>query len=207
MQTTSAPTIHVIDYGLGNIGSIANMIRKVGGVPVVCREPEALANAERIILPGVGAFDSGMGALEDTGFVLPLLEAVDRHVPLLGICLGMQLLFPASEEGSRPGLSLIRGRVRRFEATTGLKIPHMGWNRVEPSANCPLFVGLEDNRFYFVHSYHADCEAAENVAATTVYGQRFASAVQSGNVFGAQFHPEKSHKFGMCLLANFMGIR
>lgn len=207
MQTTSEPTVHVIDYGLGNIGSITNMISRMGGLPVVCREPTALADAERIILPGVGAFDAGMGALDSAGFVRPLLDAVGRQVPILGICLGMQLLFPASEEGRRPGLGLIHGRVRRFDATAGLKIPHMGWNRVEPSASCPLFAGLEDNRFYFVHSYHADCEAAENVAGTTVYGQRFASAVQSGKVFGAQFHPEKSHKFGMRLVANFLRIR
>lgn len=206
MQTTSEPTVHIMDYGLGNIGSIANMVNKVGGLPVICREPTALAHAQRIILPGVGAFDSGMDALEAAGFVRPLLDAVSRQVPLLGICLGMQLLFPVSEEGRRPGLGLIRGRVRRFDATAGLKIPHMGWNRVEPSTSCPLFAGLEDNRFYFVHSYHADCEVAENVAGTSVYGQRFASAVQSDKVFGAQFHPEKSHKFGMRLLANFLGI-
>ncbi|RTL56031.1 MAG: imidazole glycerol phosphate synthase subunit HisH [Rhodocyclaceae bacterium] len=203
---TPEPTVHIIDYGLGNIGSIANMIRKMGGQPVVCRDPANLIAAERIILPGVGAFDAGMSALENAGFVPPLLDAVTRQVPLLGICLGMQLLFPASEEGERPGLDLIRGRIRRFDPAVGLKVPHMGWNRVEPATSCSLFAGLEDNRFYFVHSYYADCERAQDVAGTTVYGQPFASAVQVGKVFGAQFHPEKSHKFGMRLVANFLGV-
>lgn len=201
-------SVHIIDYGLGNIGSIANMVRKVGGEAVICRSPELLAEARRVVLPGVGAFDAGMSSLNDAGFTDAIKDAtLVRGIPLLGICLGMQLLFPGSDEGQLPGLALIPGRVRRFsEAVGNLKVPHMGWNRVAPAPACPLFADLADNRFYFVHSYYADCEQEANIAGTTTYGHVFASAVQCGNIFGAQFHPEKSHRFGMKLIANFLRI-
>lgn len=202
--------ITVIDYGAGNIGSVLNMIRKVGGKAVVGRELETVRAADKILLPGVGSFDNAVNRLSDLGLISALRERAGVGVPLFGICLGMQLLSDASEEGSLPGLGLIPGRVRRFRfegELTGLKVPHMGWNRVTPAKAHPLCSGLEqDARFYFVHSYYYDCAEPGDVLFRTSYGRDFPSGVQRGNVMGVQFHPEKSHRFGMQLLKNFIEL-
>lgn len=201
--------IAVVDYGMGNIGSILNMLRKIGAPGIAVESPEQLAEAERIVLPGVGAFDRGMSQLRERGLVGPLTEAVTgRNVPLLGICLGMQLLCEGSEEGSEPGLGWIGGRCIRFAVTpeSGLKVPHMGWNEIRVVHDSPLFDPGEQARFYFVHSYHMQCTNPEDVAAVSRYGDEFTAAVRRGNIFGVQFHPEKSHRFGIELFRRFVEL-
>jgi glutamine amidotransferase len=165
---------------------------------------------QKILLPGVGSFDNAMHKLEQLELVHPLRESAAAGVPLFGICLGMQLLSDGSEEGKLPGLGLISGRVRRFRFDTeqsSLKIPHMGWNQVKTSKIHPLADGLESGgRFYFVHSYHYECEDPTDELFKTHYGYDFTSGVHRGNVMGVQFHPEKSHRFGMQLFKNFIGL-
>lgn len=200
--------IVIIDYGMGNVGSILNMLRRIGADAVISRNPIDIENASRIILPGVGAFDQGMKNLREYGLVDVLESCVKvRQRPFLGICLGMQLLTERSEEGQLQGLGWVRGKAVRFKFKEGvrLKVPNMGWNTVSPQRGCQLFAGFEDDpRFYFTHSYHVSCEHAEDIAATTHYGYAFPSAIQHANVFGVQFHPEKSHKYGLRLLENFL---
>ena len=202
--------ITVIDYGAGNIGSVLNMIRHVGGQAEVVSSATGVLGAGKILLPGVGSFDNAMLRLTELGLVEPLKARADAGVPFLGICLGMQLLADASEEGRMSGLGVIPGQVRRFmfdgEAAK-LKIPHMGWNCVTPVREHSLVRGLEDGaRFYFVHSYYFDCERADDVLLSSVYGREFASGIQRDNVMGVQFHPEKSHRYGMQLIRNFVGL-
>lgn len=198
----------VVDYGMGNVGSIANMIRKVGGEALLAADAAAVAAADRLVLPGVGAFDQGMRSLDGRSLVEPLREAAGRGVPILGICLGMQLMLERSDEGSLPGLALVPGRVRRFPAGEGLpRVPHMGWNRIALRQASPLFAGAEgDCRYYFVHSYYVSCADNDDVVATTSYGSEFVSAFQRNNLFGVQFHPEKSHRFGMALFRSFLSL-
>jgi glutamine amidotransferase len=202
--------ITVIDYGAGNIGSVLNMIRHVGGTAEVARNPNGVLSARKILLPGVGSFDNAMTRLGSLGLIEPLKQRADQGVPLLGICLGMQLLAKRSEEGKLEGLGLIPGQVRRFQFEGGmasLKIPHMGWNQASSTAHHPLIAGLSvDARFYFVHSYFFECENPDNALLKSFYGGSFTSGVQHKNVMGVQFHPEKSHRFGMQLLKNFIGI-
>ena len=202
--------ITVIDYGAGNIGSVLNMIKHVGGQAEVTGEPIGVLRATKILLPGVGSFDNAMTRLARLGLTDALKEQAHAGVPFLGICLGMQLLAQQSEEGSLPGLGFISGRVRRFNFAGGitkLKIPHMGWNQVTPVRDHELVQGMgEGARFYFVHSYYFDCERDEDVLLRSVYGHKFASGVQRGNVMGVQFHPEKSHRYGMQLIRNFVGL-
>lgn len=203
--------IAVVDYGHGNLGSILNMLKKIGSEGVLISEPDRLERAGKIILPGVGAFDSGMRAIEQKGFGEILIRRVTEDgVPLLGICLGMQMLGQSSEEGVADGLGLVAGHCRRFPqgADIHLKVPHMGWAEVTPSQDASLFSGIGmSSRFYFVHSYYFECENQSEVAATATYGVTYVAAVQRGNVFGVQFHPEKSHKFGMHLLRNFVELQ
>jgi len=200
--------IVVIDYGLGNLGSIANMLKKVGAQAVVSSDPAVLEKADKLILPGVGAFDAGMKNLGTRGLI-PLLNfrVLEQQTPILGVCLGMQLLCKQSEEGHLPGLGWLDAEVIRFKFDnniSNLKIPHMGWNSLAFRQGHPLFADLEgENRFYFVHSYHVVCADTGNVLAQTNYGYDFASAVTKDNILGVQFHPEKSHKFGMRLYKNF----
>ena len=198
--------ITIVDYGMGNLGSIRNMLKRIGFESCISADPEAIAGAERLILPGVGAFDAGMENLEAAG-VIPALNkrVLEDRIPVLGICLGMQLMAKGSAEGRRAGLGWVDADVLRFQpGPQSLKVPHMGWNRVQPVRSSPLTDGLpEEPRFYFVHSYYARCRRAGDVLLTTVYGETFHSAFASGNVYGVQFHPEKSHKFGMALLGNF----
>ncbi len=202
-------SVTIIDYGMGNLGSIANMLRKIGAQATISSDPEEIAKAEKLILPGVGAFDQGMEKLEGLGFREVLDERVlDRRVPILGICLGMQLLTRSSDEGERQGLGWIDAEtVRfRFDGEDKLRIPHMGWNLIDPRPGATWLEGLpEEPRFYFVHTFYVRCRNVEDVAATTHYGFPFTSAVRRDNIFGTQFHPEKSHKFGMALLRNFAG--
>jgi glutamine amidotransferase len=200
--------ITVVDYGSGNIGSVLNMIRKAGGQATATSNPADLRCAEKILLPGVGSFDNAMSRLNSLRLIEPLQACAGEGVPLLGICLGMQLLADSSEEGQLPGLGLVPGHVRRFRFGNGLpalKVPHMGWNRIMPTRTAQLTRGLEmDARFYFVHSYWFDCADPADVMLRTVYGFSFPSGVQRVNVTGVQFHPEKSHRFGMQLLKNFV---
>lgn len=202
--------IAIVDYDMGNVASVANMLKRIGApVAVLTRDPEVLRKAAKIILPGVGAFDKGMRNLTEFGLRDALEEAAQgRRVPVLGICLGMQLLTKSSEEGTEPGLGWIDAKTTkfRFSADSGLKVPHMGWNRVAVQRPNPLLRSDERSRFYFVHGYYVECSRPDDVIGTAHYGLDFACAVNRENIFGVQFHPEKSHKFGMALLEGFVGI-
>jgi glutamine amidotransferase len=197
-------TVSVVDYGLGNLGSITNMLKRVGAASRRITTPDEVLQSDRVLLPGIGAFDNGMDRLRDQGLFEPLREFAATGRPLFGICLGMQLLLDSSEEGETPGLGVIPGRSARIAEASGVRVPHMGWNHVEPTRSDPLIDGLSDeSRFYFVHSYAVVPERDADVLGTTEYGTAFASVIRSGNVMGAQFHPEKSHAFGMTVLGNF----
>ena len=199
--------IAIVD--IGNLGAIRNMLCKIGAQAEITDSADAIQAADKIVLPGVGAFDHGMNALAMSGLMDTLNEqALGARKPILGICLGAQMLGRRSEEGSLPGLGWIDMDVVRFPRDAGIKIPHMGWNTVSPAAPDgevhPLFSGGENTpRFYFVHSFHFACDRPEDVAAICVYGKPFAAAVARGNIWGVQFHPEKSHRFGAALLRNF----
>lgn len=197
--------ITIVDYGMGNLGSITNMLSKIGVESKQISNPAELVQAESIILPGVGAFDNAMEKLNKLGFSSVIIEAANKGIPILGICLGMQLLATNSEEGKLQGLNLIPGKVLKFNVGS-LKVPHMGWNVVKPKHH-KLYQNIKENRFYFVHSYFYQPENMEHAAGITDYGQQFVSSVARDNVFGAQFHPEKSHKFGMQFLTNFSSMR
>lgn len=198
--------ITIVDFNMGNLGSIRNMLKKIDCESQITADPEQIASATKLVLPGVGAFDAGMESLERTGLIELLTRRVLRdRIPVLGICLGMQLMARRSAEGQRPGLGWLNAEVLRFEpADAALKVPHMGWNRVMPTQPSALAEDLPaEPRFYFVHSYFVRCNDPADVFLTTPYGAAFHSGVQHGNVFGVQFHPEKSHKYGMALLRNF----
>src|SRR2546422_2566865 len=200
--------ILVIDYGVGNVGSILNMLRKCGADVRVSSMAREVEDADKLVLPGVGAFDHGMQQLRRFGLIAARNVAVrDRRTPILGICLGMQLFGKGSEEGREPGLGWIDGRSVRFAfggEAPPLKVPHMGWNVLAPTHPASILAGLEPTaRFYFVHSYHLCCDRAEDVVSTTTYGYPFASMIVRANVIGVQFHPEKSHRYGLWLLQRF----
>jgi len=199
--------VGIIDYGLGNLGSIQNMLKVIGEKSIISSNPDILNTCDRFILPGVGAFDAGMTRLSESGLESFIKrKALEDRVPILGICLGMQLLGRKSEEGILPGLGLIPFDNIRFRLDdTGLRVPHMGWDIVEFKQDSPLLKNLDGTqRYYFVHSYHAKCDNEENVLMTCDYGYEFAAAVVKDNIMGVQFHPEKSHDFGMALLTNFV---
>jgi len=200
--------IALVDYGAGNVRSVLKALQAVGAQVRLAREPRALRGADKIVLPGVGAFGDCMAGLRRAGLVEPLLRAVEAGVPLLGICVGLQILFDEGEElGRHAGLGLLPGRVVRFPteiAAEGCKIPHTGWNQVEPAAPTPLFDGLPAGAwFYFNHAYYGQA-APEHTLALTGYGRPFPSVVGRGAVYGVQFHPEKSQRAGLRLLENFV---
>jgi glutamine amidotransferase len=197
--------IAIINYGLGNLGSILNMLRKIGTEAEIISDVDKIAKAEKIILPGVGAFDTAMEKLESTELKDVLeIKALKEKIPLLGICLGMQILGKGSEEGKKDGLGWISSFSHKFNVNQGLKVPHMSWNTVCIHKSHTLFKGIEtDPSFYFSHSYYVVADSDNDVAGTTNYGITFHSVITKDNIFGTQFHPEKSHKYGMKLLQNF----
>ena len=200
--------IVLIDCGMGNIGSIFNMLRKVGADVLISRKPEDIRQASKLILPGVGAFDDGIARLKEFGLVSVLEEEViGKGKTILGICLGMQLFSKGSEEGQSPGLGWVNADTVRFKFGDNLKnfkVPHMGWNTVQAMKESVFFAPhQEEKRFYFVHSYHVVCNDQKDVLTTTSHGFEFVSALQKGNIIGVQFHPEKSHKFGIDFIKRF----
>lgn len=199
--------ITIINYGMGNLGSVQNMFKRIGVESQITGELDIIAKADKLLLPGVGAFDAAMEKINEGGFRQLLNRKVlEEKVPTLGICLGMQLLTNSSEEGKLPGLGWIPAKTVKFAFENGskLKVPHMGWNRVYEKNASLLIENLSaEPRFYFVHSYYVQAENPSHILTTTIHGVEFSSIIQKENIFGAQFHPEKSHKFGMKLLENF----
>lgn len=203
--------IFIVDFGMGNLGSVLSMVKKAGARAAISSDPAELSKAEKLILPGVGAFDSGMCKLLEMGLIDVLNNKVLKEKKLiLGICLGAQILTRRSEEGTLPGLGWIDAETVRFRIPSGnnlLKIPHMGWNEIAIKRKNSLLCGFGDQpRFYFVHSYYLKCNNSEDVIATSTYGIEFAAAVNKDNIWGTQFHPEKSHKFGLRVIKNFCDI-
>ena len=201
----------VVDYGMGNVASVVNMARAAGGHAMVSNSADEIVSAKKLILPGVGAFDKGMDNLDEQNLIEPLRKAVlDLGTPILGICLGMQLVGRRSEEGKRDGLGWIQASTVRFNFPLGetqLRVPHMGWNNMVSARHDPLLRNLpDDSRFYFVHSLHLVCDHETDVTGWTTYGYRFPSVIRHKNIFGVQFHPEKSHKFGMAIIRNFLEL-
>lgn len=200
--------IAVIDYGVGNLGSIINMVKKIGMAETMpAATPDDLKRADKYILPGVGAFDAGMDLLNRSGMREELdRQVLELHKPILGICLGMQMLGEMSEEGMERGLGYIPFSCRKFQlGGTGLRVPHMGWDYVYIEKDIPLAARPKENlRFYFAHSYYAECSDAGDILFSCDYGIHFAAGVHRDNIYGVQFHPEKSHSFGKWLFQNFI---
>jgi glutamine amidotransferase len=200
--------IRIIDYGLGNILAFQNVYKRLNIEVGLARTAAEVRDSTKLILPGVGAFDHAMELLNASGMREAVDEmALEKKVPVIGICVGMQILARSSTEGKLPGLGWIDGIVRDFKSAPAgatLPVPHMGWNDVEVAAGNPLFSGLtEEARFYFLHSYYFECHRPQDVIARSRYGDDFSCAVNAGNIYGVQFHPEKSHSFGTTLLKNF----
>ncbi len=202
--------IAIVDYNMGNLASVKNAFAKLGKETVVESNPDKFKNYDKLILPGVGAFGDAMEHLRQRKMIDSIKEFAASKKPMLGICLGMQLLFESSEEfGKHEGLGLIKGSVTHFDASKfeeNMKIPHMGWNRMFTKKH-PLFEDLDEEHYlYFVHTYHVNCENEQDIIGTTHYGYDFTSAVAHDNVFGIQPHPEKSHENGLKILKNFIGL-
>lgn len=206
---TLRPALTVADFGVGNVASIMNMARRIGAAAILTDDASIIRAAQRLVLPGVGAFDHGIRQLRARGLFDLVREKAAAGTPLLGVCLGMQMLARGSEEGREHGLGLIDGECRRFAFSEGtpLRIPHVGWNEPTVVRDNPLLSAEGTTpRFYFTHGYHLVCEREEDVLATVDYGYAFPAIVGRGNVFGVQFHPEKSHRFGMELLRRFSEV-
>ncbi|MGV8970461.1 MAG: imidazole glycerol phosphate synthase subunit HisH [Microbacteriaceae bacterium] len=200
-------TVSIISYGLGNLGSVANMLKRIGAETRFVSTPNEVIASDRLLLPGIGAFDTGMRLLHDQQLAPAIIKFAATGKPVFGICLGMQLLLDGSEEGEAPGLGLIPGTSKRFAEQPALRVPHMGWNTVDPTRDDPLVADLApESRFYFVHSYKVVPERDEDVLGVTGYGDPFASMIRRDNVMGAQYHPEKSHAFGKQILKNFSNL-
>ncbi len=199
--------ITVIDYGMGNLRSVARALELSGGSVKVSSSARDILQADSVVLPGVGAFSKGMMNLNAMGLTSALMEAINTGKPFLGICLGMQLMYEGSEEGPAcPGLGVFKGKVKRFDSR--VRVPHVGWNTVRTEGGNPLFKGIDQgDYFYFVHSYYAAPKADEFTTGRTVYGDEFASAIRRKNVYLTQFHPEKSQEKGMRLLRNFCKLK
>ena len=202
--------IAIVDHGMGNLGSVQNMLRRIGADSVRTTDPVEIARADRIVLAGIGGFDGAIERLEKLGLVDVLNERVlEARVPILGVCLGMQLMAHTSEEGEFRGLGWLNADVRRFDFGDGprLPVPHVGWEEISVVGKSPLFDrSAEHARFYFSHAYHLVCHDPADVAATATYGYPFAAAVHRGNILGTQFHPEKSHVFGMDVYRRFLTV-
>jgi glutamine amidotransferase len=202
--------IVIIDYGMGNVGSLENMIKKVGESTQASADPATIEKATKLVLPGVGSFDNAMTRLKELDLIGIVNEKViQEKVPILCICLGAQLVTNKSEEGNLPGLGWIEGKTVKFSFSdeNRLKIPHMGWNDVKINKKSQLFDDMyEEPCFYFVHSYHLMCKNKDDVLTTTVYGYEFVSAIEHENIFATQYHPEKSHKYGLKLIKNFVEL-
>ena len=200
--------ITVIDYGLGNMGSIRNMFKRLGVEVQITSDCDVIDKAEKILLPGVGAFDNAMTRINETNLRAALdRKALKDKVPILGICLGMQLMTRSSEEGNHPGLGWVAAQTTRIPPALGLKVPHMGWNLVHPTQKDPLTENLPDEpRFYFVHSYCVQVDDPRHSILKATHGIEFDAAFHADNIFGAQFHPEKSHRFGSQILQNFAAL-
>jgi len=198
----------IIDYGLGNLGSLQNMLKRIDNSVIISSAKDDIAKADKLILPGVGTFDTGMTNLNSLGLVEILNDQVlEKKKKILGICLGAQLMLNSSEEGNEKGLSWVDGKVIRFNASNGIKIPHMGWNDLQDNGS-PLFNNMPEQppRFYFVHSYHFSFQNSDYSTSTAIYGYKFSASFNRDNIFGVQFHPEKSHQFGLNLLKNFIAL-
>jgi len=197
--------IVIIDYGMGNLGSIANMLKKIGYKSIITSDIEEIKKSKKLILPGVGSFDNGIKNLKDLGLLEVLNQKViEEKTPVLGICLGMQLMTNSSEEGNLDGLGWIEAKSKKF-VSDSLKVPHMGWNVICQQKESNLFDETKnEKRFYFVHSYFVECHNVEDILTTTSYINEFVSSFEKENILGVQFHPEKSHKFGMRLIKNFV---
>ena len=201
--------IAIIDYDAGNIKSVEKALLSMGETPVLTRDPKVILQADHIILPGVGSFGDAMENLNKFGLIDVIHEAINRKIPFLGICLGLQLLFESSEETPGvAGLGILKGKIVRIPEGPGLKIPHMGWNSLNVREGASLFKGLEKEPYvYFVHSYYLQAKDPKIVAATTEYGVTIHASVEKENVFACQFHPEKSSKTGLAILKNFLAQR
>ena len=201
--------ITIVDYGLGNLGSVLNMLKKIGVEGEIRSDVQGIENASKLILPGVGSFDAAMRKLHESNLTEVLRKkALEDKIPVMGICLGMQLLLNSSEEGIEPGLGWIDGEVKKFVFNDShMKVPHMGWNYIKRAKiNERIINDLDESKFYFVHSYYVKVNDQENSLLTTSYGHDFDSGVMKDNIFGFQFHPEKSHKYGMKLFENFAAL-
>lgn len=202
----------IVNYGVGNLASISNLLTHLGIQSEICSRPADILRATQLLLPGIGAFDAAMIKLRSSGLNGPLhRRVIEDRIPILGICLGMQIMCNASEEGNTTGLGWFNTNIRRFDRSAMAEpkaIPHMGWNEVRKIKSHPVLTELpEESRFYFAHSYHAVCDDSTNILLETDYGYRFASALARDNIVAVQFHPEKSHKFGMALMSNFCNWR
>ncbi|HJC67759.1 MAG: imidazole glycerol phosphate synthase subunit HisH [Lachnospiraceae bacterium] len=200
--------VAIIDYDAGNLRSVEKALEALGAETVVTRDPEVIAGSSRVILPGVGSFGDAMERLNQYGLPDVIRRTVSGNKPFLGICLGLQLLFEESEESPGvPGLGILKGKILKIPQTEGLKIPHMGWNSLNLKPDSRLFAGIRDQEYvYFVHSYYLKAQEESQVAATTWYGTEIHAAVEAGNVFACQFHPEKSGDTGLRILKNFLEV-
>lgn len=200
--------VAILDYGIGNVSSILNMLNKAGAIAKITSDPAQIQEADKLILPGVGHFDYCMQQLRKSSFHDLLQHRVMvEKVPILGVCVGCQMLMESSEEGVEKGLGWIEGKVVKFDRSRlspKMKIPHMGWNDIQPLNGCRLYENIEEPRFYFTHSFHLVCKDESKVTGTSEYGYTFTASVKQDNIMGVQFHPEKSHRFGMQLYQNFV---
>lgn len=199
--------ITIIDYGAGNLSSVDKACRHIGYETEITSDVDRILKASKLILPGVGSCGDAMQKLRQSGIADAVCKQVENGTPLLGICLGLQMLFDCSEEGNAQCLGLVSGKIKRFPDDMGLKVPQIGWNSITPNENSRLFKGISNGSFvYFVHSYYAKCSISSDSAATADYGLTFDAAVEKGNLFATQFHPEKSGETGLKILENFLKL-